>query len=91
MDGSDAGLVLCGVFLKHGNQKSRWKCHFRVIELLGHLADEGDDCFVWCLRWMRLFQDFSVCLVKELLPGGVDVGLIAVVGSFINDKAEVKV
>lgn len=81
-------LVREGVRLKQRQHRRHIERRVRQVEACTELADRLRDGFPRAL--VVEFGGF-VCLLKEVLPCGADVGEVAMVGDLVDEEAEIVV
>jgi hypothetical protein len=84
-------LLFDGVALDEGDDHVGGEGCFGEVETVGHVADGDDDCFVRFLGLGGGGHGARVGCFDQELPGGVYVGLVAVVGAFVDGDADVEV
>lgn len=87
--GADTALVLEGVFFEHGHEVGDRERAFREAQARAETADFLGHGFVGL--GLAALGGFPVRVLEEVLPGGFDVGCVAVVGGLVDEDAEVEV
>lgn len=82
-------LAFKRVSLDQGNEELGVECIFRAAESVSHLLQDVDDGFVGKEGGVGIILCFVVSFVKEVLPGCVDIGFIAVVGCLVDLEADI--
>lgn len=77
------------VVFEHGDEHRGRKGDFGVAETRAHFPDDVDNGFPWFLRAVRIVSDSLVSSCEVVLPSRIDIRRNAVVGSVVNQKAEV--
>ena len=79
------------VCLDHGDEHRRRECELRIVETWAHISDNINNGLPWLFGGIGIISNLLVGRFEIVLPRGVDVGQIAVISNFENQKADVVV